>query len=80
MNQWTHFSVTAETERLWRVAFDNPPINLVTPEMIAELPQLIDQMEDATQLRVVVFESANPDYFLNHYDTSRVAETPKTWG
>src|SRR6476620_12761742 len=58
VNQWTHFSVTAETKRLWRDTFDNTPINLVTPEMIAELPQLIDQMEDATQLRVVVFESA----------------------
>jgi enoyl-CoA hydratase/carnithine racemase len=29
---------------------------------------------------VVLFESANPDYFLNHYDTSRVAETPKGLG
>jgi enoyl-CoA hydratase/carnithine racemase len=80
VNQWTHFSVTAETDRLWRVTFDNPPINLVTPEMLTELPQLIDQMEAAPELRVVVFESANPDYFLNHYDTSRVAETPKDLG
>lgn len=80
MNQWTHFSVAAESERLWRVTFDNPPINLVTPEMIAELPELIDEMESASELRVVVFESANPDYFLNHYDTSRVAETPKGVG
>jgi enoyl-CoA hydratase/carnithine racemase len=78
--QWSHFSVVAESECLWRVTFDNPPINLVTPEMIVELPELIDQMEAASQLRVVVFESANPDYFLNHYDTSRVAETPKELG
>jgi enoyl-CoA hydratase/carnithine racemase len=80
VNQGTHFSVTAETERLWRVTFDNPPINLVTPEMLAELPALIDQMEAAPELRVVVFESANPDFFLDHYDTSRVAETPKDLG
>jgi enoyl-CoA hydratase/carnithine racemase len=80
VKQWTHFSVTAETERLWRVTFDNPPINLVTPEMLCELPALIDQMEAAPELRVVVFESANPDYFLSHYDTSRVAETPKDLG
>ena len=80
MTEWTHFSVTAESERLWRVEFDNPPINLVTPEMLVELPRLIDQMEAAPHLRVVVFESANPDYFLNHYDTSRVADTPKSLG
>jgi enoyl-CoA hydratase/carnithine racemase len=31
-------------------------------------------------LRVSVFESANCDYVLNHYDTSRVTETPKERG
>lgn len=77
---WTHFSVTEETRSLWRVTFDSPPINLVSPEMLAELPALVDTMEAASALRVAVFESANPDYFLNHYDTSRVAETPKGVG
>jgi hypothetical protein len=52
---WTHFSVVAETDRLWRVTFDRPPINLVTPEMLVELPKLIDQMEAAPALRVVVY-------------------------
>jgi enoyl-CoA hydratase/carnithine racemase len=80
VKSWTHFSVAVETKRLWRVIFDSPPINLVSPEMLSDLPQLIDQMEGASELRVVVFESANPDYFLNHYDTSRVAETPKEAG
>lgn len=80
MKKWTHFSVTAETRRLWRITFDSPPINLVSPEMLTELPRLIDQMEAASELRVSVFESANSDYFLNHYDTSRVAETPKELG
>jgi enoyl-CoA hydratase/carnithine racemase len=77
---WTHFSVAIETKRLWRVIFDSPPINLVSPEMLTDLPQLVDRMEAASELRVVVFESANPDYFLNHYDTSRVAETPTESG
>ncbi|MBC2866813.1 enoyl-CoA hydratase/isomerase family protein [Streptomyces mexicanus] len=80
MKEWTHFSVTAETGRLWRITFDSPPINLVSPEMLTELPKLVDQMEAASELRVAVFESANSEYFLNHYDTSRVAETPKELG
>jgi enoyl-CoA hydratase/carnithine racemase len=80
LKQWTHFSVTVETERLWRVTFDSPPINLVSPEMLTELPRLADRMEADSELRVAVFESANPDYFLNHYDTSRVAETPTELG
>ncbi|WP_200869734.1 enoyl-CoA hydratase/isomerase family protein [Mycobacterium asiaticum] len=80
VQQWTHFSVHVDDESLWRVTFDSPPINMVTPEILLELPELIDQMTAAPELRVVVFESANPDYFLNHYDTSRVAETPKGLG
>ncbi|WP_314173956.1 enoyl-CoA hydratase/isomerase family protein [Streptomyces winkii] len=80
MKPWTHFSVTEETRSLWRITFDSPPINLVSPEMLIELPELVDKMEAASGLRVAVFESANPDYFLNHYDTSRVAETPKGLG
>jgi enoyl-CoA hydratase/carnithine racemase len=80
MKQGTHFSVVAENKRLWRVTFNNPPINLVTPEMLTELPDLIGEMEATPELRVVVFESANPDYFLSHYDTSRVAETPTALG
>ncbi|WP_210570761.1 enoyl-CoA hydratase/isomerase family protein [Streptomyces sp. GESEQ-4] len=80
MKKWTHFSVTAETGRLWTITFDSPPINLVSPEMLTELPKLVDQMEAASELRVAVFESANSEYFLNHFDTSRVAETPKELG
>jgi enoyl-CoA hydratase/carnithine racemase len=80
VNRWTHFSVTAETNRQWRVTFDSPPINLVSPEMLTELPKLVDQMEADSELRVTVFESANSEYYLNHYDTSRVAETPKQLG
>lgn len=80
VQQWTHFTVLVEDSSLWRITFDSPPINMVTPEILLELPELIDQMTAAPELRVVVFESANPDYFLNHYDTSRVAETPKGLG
>lgn len=60
VQHWTHFSVLVEDESLWRVTFDSPPINMVTPEILLELPELIDQMTAAPELRVVVFESANP--------------------
>jgi enoyl-CoA hydratase/carnithine racemase len=52
-HNWADFSVVVESEFLWRVIFDNPPINLVTPEMLVELPELIDAMQAATELRVV---------------------------
>lgn len=59
---------------LWRVTFDNPPINLLNPDTIGELRDLIAAMESETQLKVVVFDSANPDYFIAHYDIARAGE------
>jgi len=50
------------------VTFDHPPINTVTATTIRELSELVDLIEHDTQLNVVVFDSANPDFFLAHYD------------
>jgi enoyl-CoA hydratase/carnithine racemase len=51
------------------VTFDHPPINTVTATTVMELAALIDLIEHESTLNVVVFDSANPDFFLAHYDT-----------
>jgi hypothetical protein len=55
----------------WRVTINNPPINLYDPEMFAELNVLMDKIDADKELKVVVFESASPDYFIAHYDLER---------
>jgi enoyl-CoA hydratase/carnithine racemase len=52
----------------WRAIFDHPPINLINPDTIYELDALVSQIESDPDVRVVVFESADPDFFLAHYD------------
>jgi enoyl-CoA hydratase/carnithine racemase len=52
----------------WRVTIDNPPINVMGPEMVRQFQELIDDIEADQQLRVVVFDSAVDGYFLNHSD------------
>ena len=52
----------------WRVTIDNPPINVMGPEMLRQFQGVIDALERDEQVRVVVFESAVDDYFLNHSD------------
>jgi enoyl-CoA hydratase/carnithine racemase len=52
----------------WRVTIDNPPINVMGPEMVREFQELINALEADEQVRVVVFDSAVEDYFLNHSD------------
>jgi enoyl-CoA hydratase/carnithine racemase len=64
-------TVSKVTPAYWRVVIENPPINLYDPEMFAELNVLMDTIDLDTDLKVVVFESANPDYFVAHYDLER---------
>ena len=52
----------------WTIAFSNPPINMFVPETIDELGALVGQIESDPSLKVVVFESANPDFFIAHLD------------
>ncbi|MFE3267165.1 enoyl-CoA hydratase/isomerase family protein [Streptomyces sp. NPDC059215] len=65
----------------WRVTFDIPPINLVTYEVFAALGDLVDRMEADNDLKVVVFDSADPDFFLAHFDMlpPQVPYTGPTW-
>ncbi|MFE7752677.1 enoyl-CoA hydratase/isomerase family protein [Streptomyces sp. NPDC057428] len=57
-----------ESASYWRVTFDSPPINLVTFDTFAALGDLVDRMEADEDLKVVVFDSADPDFFLAHFD------------
>jgi enoyl-CoA hydratase/carnithine racemase len=52
----------------WRVTIDNPPINVMGPEMVGEFQKIIDAIEVDEHVRVVVFDSAVDGYFLNHSD------------
>jgi enoyl-CoA hydratase/carnithine racemase len=60
--------VTRKSPSYWRVTIDNPPINVMGPEMVREFQSLIDAPEADESVRVVVFDSAVDDYFLNHSD------------
>src|SRR6202035_5294246 len=52
----------------WRVTIDNPPINVMGPEMVRQFQEVIDAIEADENVRVVVFESAVDGFFLNHSD------------
>ncbi|MFD9403456.1 enoyl-CoA hydratase/isomerase family protein [Streptomyces sp. NPDC060011] len=54
--------------------FDAPPMNLIGPELVRDLVALIEELTDPAAPRVVVFDSADPDYFLPHVDMTKVAE------
>jgi len=44
----------------WNVTFDHPPMNLIDPDTVRELLALVGDMEADPEVRVVVFDSADP--------------------
>jgi enoyl-CoA hydratase/carnithine racemase len=51
-----------------------PPMNLLGPELVRDLVALIERAEGDDTVRVLVFRSADPDYFISHVDLTRIAE------
>jgi enoyl-CoA hydratase/carnithine racemase len=51
-----------------------PPMNLLGPELVRDIVSLIRSAEEDDAVQVIVFTSADPDYFISHVDLSRVAE------
>jgi enoyl-CoA hydratase/carnithine racemase len=60
--------VIEETSAYWRVLFDYPPFNIVDAAIFEGLQDLLGRMDANRRLRVVVFESANPKFYLAHFD------------
>lgn len=55
---------------------DNPPINLITLPLFGELLRLGQQVGDDNGVRVLVLKSANPDFFLAHFDVGALLQLP----
>jgi enoyl-CoA hydratase/carnithine racemase len=64
----TQLRVTRQTPAYWRVTIDNPPINVMGPEMVREFQETINALESDPHVKLVVFDSAVDSYFLNHSD------------
>jgi len=60
--------VVEESPAYWRVVFDYPPFNMVDDTIFQSLQDLLARMDASPTLRVVVFESAIPDFYLAHFD------------
>jgi len=51
-----------------RVTFDNPPLNVLGPEFVLQIREIMNALEADEQVKVVVFDSAVEGFFLNHSD------------
>jgi enoyl-CoA hydratase/carnithine racemase len=54
-----------------------PPMNLLGPALVRDLVSVIQGAEADDAVRVLVFSSADPEYFISHVDLTRIAEYRK---
>jgi enoyl-CoA hydratase/carnithine racemase len=65
---WTHLSLDRRSPSYCRVTFDHAPINTITATTVLELDEIVGLIEQDPDLTVVVFDSANPEFYLAHHD------------
>jgi len=66
--------VARSDEAVLGVVIDAPPMNLIGPELVRDLVTLLSELESDQDTRVMVLESADPEYFVPHVDLTKVAE------
>ena len=64
----------------WTITFSSPPINMFVPDTLVELGALLTDIEADPSLKVVVFQSANPEFFIAHLDVAKAVKRPEVLG
>jgi len=80
MPDYSQFNIDRTHPGLWTITFNNPPINMFVNTTIVELGALVTYIEADPSVKVVVFQSANPDFFIAHLDVAKAAERPEVLG
>jgi len=78
--QASQFSIDRTHPGRWTITFNNPPINMFVPATIVELGALMTDLEADPTVKVVVFQSANPEFFIAHLDVAKAVEQPGVLG
>ena len=76
MSDTSQFKIDRTNPGRWTITFSNPPINMFVPTTIVELGTIMTGLEADPSVKAVVFQSANPDFFIAHLDVSKAAERP----
>jgi len=64
----SQIQLTRTSDAYWRVTFNNPPLNVMGPQFVREIREIITTVEADEKVRVIVFDSAVDGFFLNHSD------------
>lgn len=74
------FGVERDGRGVVTITFDHPPINLITVPMFRSLATTVDELADDGSVRALVLRSANPEWFLAHFDVAAILGFPTETG
>ncbi len=75
-HQTHQLSIDRSRPGIWTVSINNPPINMFLPATIVELGALMTGLDADPSVKVVVFQSDNPDFFVAHLDVAQAVQQP----
>ena len=70
------FAIDCSSPGRWTITFSNPPINMFTPATIDELGAIMAELEADPSVKIVIFQSANAEFFVAHLEVAKAAERP----
>ena len=56
------------------VSINNPPVNVLDVALMSDIRAFLTQVRDDPQTRVIVFQSADPEFFIAHVDMTLIDE------
>lgn len=77
MKNASTITVERVTPKIVKIKFANPPVNLIIPETVSRLHEVVKELCEDEKVHVVIFTSGIADYFYNHFDLTRMSEFPE---
>jgi enoyl-CoA hydratase/carnithine racemase len=76
MTQSSTVSLERLSPHISKVTFSNPPANLIVPETVSRLHDIVVELSEDPDIKVVLFTSSLPDFFFNHFDLAHATDFP----
>jgi len=62
------------------VTIDNPPVNLIDMNFLEDMERFFTQVKTDDDVKVIVFQSADPEFFISHFDVTALTDFPEETG
>ncbi|WNG15249.1 enoyl-CoA hydratase/isomerase family protein [Cystobacter fuscus] len=80
MSEKSTIIVEKSTPRIATITFANPPANVIVPETVTRLHEILHDLEKDVRVQVVIFTSDITGFFFNHFDLRQADKFPFTPG